>query len=385
MPGALEGLRVVDLSSQTSGPYCTMMLGDQGADVIKIEQPGKPDNARLIPPFINESSVAFATWNRNKRAMTLDVKAPADREVLFRLLATTDILVENFKPGAMERQGLGFDDLHKSFPRLIYGKISGFGNSGPYRALPGYDMIAQAMSGLMAITGPKDGPPHRLPIALSDVAAGMFLAFGILAAVQARHRTGRGQFVETSLLETALAFQNHEAVHYFTKGENPPRMGQGHRGASPYGVVRTSDGHMTINADRQDQYQQFCEIIGSPQLAHDPRFGNTALRVANNETLMSLIEQRMISNTRAYWLEKFQSAGIAAGPVLEHHEIFNDPHVLERGMVTEIDHPQIGRMRTLGVPLKMSDTPPGLRRAAPLPGEHDAEIRAELAGNGPVR
>ncbi len=253
--GALEGLLVLDLTSHLSGPYAAMMLADHGADVIKIEPPGGGDSARNMPPFINGESAPFMTWNRNKRSVALDFKNPDDKAALLDLVDRADILIENYRPGVMARLGLGWDVLHARNPRLIYGAISGFGQTGPYASRGGFDLITQGMSGLMSTNGPEDGPPHRLPIAISDVTAGMFLAFGLLAAVEARHRTGEGQFVETSLLEAATSLAVYESAHYFATGTRPARIGQQHRGSAPYRVFATSDGYITLGASQQKFFQ----------------------------------------------------------------------------------------------------------------------------------
>ena len=248
MAGALAGLRVIDLSGHLSGPFCAMQLADHGADVIKVERPDGGDEARRMPPFVNGESAPFMVWNRNKRSVTLDLKDAADRGRFLALLETADVLLENYRPGTMDRLGLGYEALKVRFPLLIYCAISGFGQTGPERGRGGFDLMTQAMSGLMAVCGPADGPPHRLPIAISDVGAGLYAAIGILAAVEARHRTGRGQFVETSLFEAAMSLGVYEAAHYFTTDEKPPRIGQAHRGSSPYQVFKTADGWMTIGA-----------------------------------------------------------------------------------------------------------------------------------------
>ena len=279
MPGALSDLLVLDLTSHLSGPYAAMMLGDQGADVIKIEPPGSGDAARGMPPFVNGESAPFMIWNRNKRSIVLDLKQGDDIATMLALVDRADILIENFRPGVMDRLGLGYEALHARNPRLVYGSISGFGQTGPYRGRGGFDLMTQGMSGLMSTNGPEDGPPHRLPIAISDVSAGMFLAFGLLAAVEARHRTGRGQWVETSLLESATALGVYEAAHYFATGERPPRIGQMHRGSAPYRVFSTSDGYITVGARSRSSFFHCARCLGLKRL--QPILGSRATPIGS--------------------------------------------------------------------------------------------------------
>ncbi|MCC7275484.1 MAG: CoA transferase, partial [Alphaproteobacteria bacterium] len=255
----------------------------------------------------------------------------------------------------------------------------GFGQTGPYAGRGGFDLMTQAMSGLMAVNGPADGPPHRLPIAISDVAAGLFLAVGLLSALWRRERTGRGQWVETSLYEAAVSLGVYEAAHCFATGERPPRIGQAHRGSSPYQVFQTADGWMTVGAPQQNFYVRFCAIIGRPELIDDPRFLTNADRVANNDALVALIQEAMRGHPTAHWMAALEDAGIPAGPVMTHDQVFADPQILQREMVVETEHPTAGRMRNLGVAVKMSETPGGVRRPAPTLGQHSAEIRAEVA------
>ncbi|MGE0726106.1 MAG: CaiB/BaiF CoA transferase family protein [Alphaproteobacteria bacterium] len=377
MPGALEGLRVLDLTSHLSGPYCAMLLADHGADVVKIEAPGKGDSARRMPPFVGGESAPFMVWNRNKRSVCLDLKDPADRDVFLALADDADVVVENLRPGALARLGLGWDALHARNPRLILASISGFGQTGPYAARGGFDLITQGMSGLMAVNGPADGPPHRLPIAISDVAAGLHLAVGLLSALWRRERTGVGQWVETSLLESAVSLGVYEAAHWFATGERPPRIGQAHRGSSPYQVFATADGHVTIGGSEQHFFERLCTIIGRPELAADPRFQTNADRVAHNDALVALFQEALATRPSAHWLAEMDRAGIPAGPVLTHDQVFTDPQIVAREMVVDLDHPAAGRTQNLGVVVKMSETPGAVRRPAPLLGEHDAEIRAE--------
>jgi crotonobetainyl-CoA:carnitine CoA-transferase CaiB-like acyl-CoA transferase len=382
MASALEQLKVVDLSSHLSGPYCAMLLADHGADVIKVERPDHGDEARAMPPFVGGESAPFMIWNRNKRSVVLDLKTEGGKAALLQLIDSADVLIENFRPDTLERLGLGWTTLAARNPRLIYGAVSGFGQTGPYRLRGGFDLVAQGMSGLMSVCGPKDGPPHRLPIAISDIAAGMHLAVGILSALEARHRTGRGQMVETSLLEAALSLGVYEAAHVATTGQRPPRLGQAHRGSSPYQVFETADGWVCVGAAQQNFWTRLCDILGAPELQRDPRFVANSDRVRNNDELVSLLQIRFKEKSSAHWLTAMDAAGIPSGPVLNFDEVLSDPHIIARGMVVETLHPTAGSFKTLGIPVKLSDTPGAIRRPAPRLGEHTAEVLERLGSTG---
>lgn len=378
MPGALEGLKVLDLSSHLSGPYCGMLLGDHGADVIKIERPGEGDDARSMPPHVGGEGAPFMLWNRNKRSIQLDLKAEGARHSFLALVDGADILLENFRPGTMDRLGLGWEILSRRNSRLIYAAISGFGQTGPYKHRGGFDLVTQGMSGLMSVCGPAEGPPHRLPIAISDVAAGMHLCVGILAALEARHRNGRGQFVEVALLDAAISFGVYEAAHVFATGEEPQRLGQAHRGSSPYQAIQTADGWITLGAAQQNFWERLCAILARPELAHDPRFLTNADRVRNNDTLISLLQAEFLKKPASHWLEAMDAAGIPCGPVLGFGEVLRNEHVLARKMVVDTEHPTAGRIKTLGVVAKLSATPGSIRRAAPRMGEHTQDVLPEI-------
>ncbi|MBI4591594.1 MAG: CoA transferase [Candidatus Rokubacteria bacterium] len=374
----LEGLRVLDLSTQLSGPYCSMLLGDLGADVIKVERPGRGDDARAFPPFVNGQSAPFMTFNRNKRSLALDLKQPAGREICLALAARADVLLENFRPGTTDRLGLGSTHLEAVNPRLIYCSISGFGQTGPYRDRGGFDLIAQGMSGLMSITGEEDGPPLRVPIPLSDIGAGMFAAIGILAALAARERTGRGQCVDTSLLETPIAWSVYEAASYFATGEVPPRLGPGHRTSAPYQPFRTKDGWLNLGAASQQFWPKICRLLDLPELEKDPRFATNPDRVKHRKELAALLQQRFERETTAHWLAQLEADGVPAGPILTYDRVFADPQVAQRQMAVDVDHPVAGRSRVLGVPIKFSESPATIRRPAPTVGQHTEEILRTL-------
>jgi crotonobetainyl-CoA:carnitine CoA-transferase CaiB-like acyl-CoA transferase len=382
MAGALGGLKVLDLSSHLSGPYCAMMLADHGADVVKVEKPNGGDEARGMPPYVGDESAPFMLWNRNKRSITLDLKSEAGKAAMLRLVDQADILVENYRPGTMDRLGLSYETLSQRNPRLIFGSISGFGQTGPYSRRGGFDLITQGMSGLMSACGPIDGPPFRLPIALSDVAAGMHLAFGILCAVESRHRSGKGQKVDVALLDSAISYGVYEAAYFFATGQRPPRLGQSHRGSSPYEVFETADGYITVGAAQQNFWEALGEIVGLPELKSDARFRTNADRVVNNSVLVSMLQKKMKLHASAHWLQALDKAGIPSGPVLATDEILTDPHVLAREMVIQVEHPTAGDMNTLGIVAKLSETPGVLVRAAPRLGEHTEEILAAQTTGG---
>jgi crotonobetainyl-CoA:carnitine CoA-transferase CaiB-like acyl-CoA transferase len=375
---ALDGVRVLDLTTQLSGPYCAMILGDLGADVVKIERPGVGDDARATSPQINGESANFMTYNRNKRSVTLDLKHPEGRAIALRLAEHADVVLENFKPGTAARLGIGYDDVRAVNRRAIYGSISGFGQTGPYRERGGFDRIAQGMSGVMSINGEEGGPPLPLPIPISDIGTGMFAAIGVLAALAARARTGEGQHVDTSLLETPIAWSIYEAASYFATGQVPERLGPGHRAGAPYQAFRTKDRWLNLGGGSPRFWPRICELLGVPELADDPRFKALADRVKNRKELEVLLEARIMTDTTAAWLERFEAAGIPAGPILTYDEVFADPQVLHREMVVPVEHPTAGRTRVLGIPVKLSATPGRIRRPAPTLGQHTDEVLGEL-------
>jgi crotonobetainyl-CoA:carnitine CoA-transferase CaiB-like acyl-CoA transferase len=378
MTGALSHLRVIDLTSNLAGPYCAMMLADQGADVVKVEQPGDGDNVRRFPPFVEGQSAPFMLWNRNKRSVALDLKNPDDKAFCRRLCLDADVVVENYRPGVAARLGLGYEELSAEHPGLIYCSISGFGQTGPYRDRGGFDLIAQAMSGIMTVNGPADGPPMRLPIAISDVTSGMFAAFGILSALAARERTGKGQQVDVALLDSAISMQVYEAANYFATGKRQEKLGQGHRGSAPYQIFPTKDGWIALGAGSQKFWEITARLLGRPELVKDERFRTPADRVANNPALVALLEVPLRQQTTDHWFKLFDAEGVPCGPVMDHPQVFADPQVLARDMAVEVDHPAAGRGRILGTPVKLSATPGGVRRPAPQLGEHNEEVRAEL-------
>jgi len=377
-PGALDGLRVLDLTSQLSGPYCTMVLADLGADVVKVERPDGGDEMRAGAPHVGGESAPFMTINRNKRSLTLDLKAPDGLAIARRLAAAADVVVENWRPGTARRLGLGWEDVRALNSRAVYCSISGFGQTGPYAGRGGFDRIAQGMSGIMSINGDEDGPPLPVPVPIADIGTGMFAAIAILAALQARARTGEGQAVDASLLETPIAWSVYEAAAYFATGEPPRRLGPGHRTNAPYQAFRTADGWLNLGGGSPGFWPRICAVLGVESLVDDPRFVTPAQRVKHRAELERLLEARFRTASTAEWMARLEAAGVPAGPILRYDEVFADPHVRHREMAVEVDHPRAGPSRVLGVPMKLSATPGGVRRPAPTLGQHTDEILAEL-------
>jgi crotonobetainyl-CoA:carnitine CoA-transferase CaiB-like acyl-CoA transferase len=382
--GALDGLLVVDLTSHLAGPYCTMLLADMGAEVIKVERPGTGDDARRMPPFVDGIGAPYALWNRNKRSIALEPKLPADAEVLKRLIARADVLVENMRPGALARMGWDWAALRALNPRLVLCSISGFGQDGPWAAHGGFDLMTQGMAGLMATNGPADGEPHRLPIAVSDVTGGMFAAIGVLGALQARSRTGLGQQVEATLFEAALAMSVYEAAAVLGTGRRPDRLGQAHRGIAPYQVFRTVDGHITVGAGQDHFFARLCELLGLPGLARQERFATPAARVANNTALVGILADSFAQRGSAHWLAALEAAGIPAEPVLHYDEALAHPQAVARGVVADIPGATAGLRQTLAPAVRLGATPSAIRRPAPGLDEHGAEIRTWIMTDAPA-
>ena len=351
-----------------------MLLADHGADVVKVERPGGGDDTRLTPPFVDGESAPFMLWNRNKRSITLNLKDPNDLARFKALVEVADVVIENYKPGTAERLGIDYESLATINERLVYCSISGFGQTGPYSHRGGFDLIACGMTGLMSINGPPEGDPYRIPIPVTDLAGGMNGATGILLALAARERTGRGQHVDTSLFESGLALGVYEAANVFTNGEVPQRLGQRHRGSAPYQIFPTQDGYMTIGGANQPFWEQACAILGCEHLVSDKRFITKADRVANAAVLADELIPYFQAQSTDYWCERFEAAGIPAGPVMNHVQALNDPQARARNMVVEVEHSKLGKTKTLGVQVKLSETPGSVRRGAPLVGEHNDEV-----------
>jgi formyl-CoA transferase len=379
---SLDGIRVVDLTQVMAGPFCTMQLGDLGADVIKVEPPGTGDLSRSMGGahlrMRGPDNAPFFALNRNKRSVVLDLKRESDRAALLALARSADVFVENFRPGVTRRLGVDYATVSQQNPRIVYASLSGFGQDGPYADRPGFDLIAQGMSGIMSVTGEPGGRPVKCGVPIADLAAGLYAVTGILAALIARATTGRGQHVETSLFEAALGLSVWEATEYWATGRAPGPMGSAHRLNAPYQVFRTRDGHLTLAALTQQQWRQLCSVVGRESLAADARFATNDARMSNRAELAGALEDALAAETTETWVGRFLAAGVPAGPIQTYAEVFDDPHTIARRMVEEIEHPVEGRVRTLGFPLKMSETPPRVRRAPPRLGEHTQEVLREL-------
>ena len=374
---ALAGLRVIDLTQAMAAPFCSMNLADMGADVIKVEPPTGEDMRRGSASK-NGHSGTFTTINRSKRGITVDLKQPGGVEIIHRLVRTADIFVQNYRPGAAKRLGVDYETLRALNPRLIYCSVSGFGATGPYASRGGYDLIAQGMSGIISVTGDEDGPPAKAGLPVSDLSAGLFGAYGILCALEYRERTGEGQLVDTSLLEAALALTVWESSEYWVTGRAPKPLGSAHRLAAPYQALRASDGWFTVGANNNKLFEAFCGAIGRAELAADARFTGRRERMRHRDALIAEIERTTAKETRAHWLERLDRAGVPSGPINTYPEALADPHVLAREMVVDLVHPGAGPIKALGVPVKLSDTPGAVDRAAPLLGQDNTAVLTEL-------
>jgi formyl-CoA transferase len=373
----LAGLRVIDLTQAMAAPFCSMNLADMGADVIKVEPPTGEDMRRGSASK-NGHSGTFVTINRSKRGITLDLKQPRGVEIMHRLVRTADVFVQNYRPGAARRLGVDHETLAALNPRLIYCSVSGFGSTGPYASRGGYDLIAQGMSGIISVTGDEDGPPAKAGLPVSDLGAGLFAAYGILCALEHRQRTGEGQIVDTSLLEAAMALTVREATEYWVTGQAPRALGSAHRLAAPYQALRASDGWFTVGASNDQLFAALCAALGLAGLAADPRFAREPDRMRHRDALIAELERTTAKESRAYWLARFDAAGVPSGPINDYAEALADPHALARDMIVDLVHPGAGPIKALGVPVKLSDTPGAVDRPAPLLGQHNAEVLTEL-------
>jgi crotonobetainyl-CoA:carnitine CoA-transferase CaiB-like acyl-CoA transferase len=377
--GPLAGMKVIDLTHVMAGPTCTMMLADLGAQVIKVEKtPAGDDTRHTIPPRVGKESAAFLMMNRNKRGIALDLKTSGGKQVLRRLMAAADVLVENFGPGVMERLGFGYEEVHKQHPALIYCSLSGFGRTGPYRHRRGFDLVAQAMSGIMSFTGERaDGPPVKCGAPLSDITAGILAAMGILAAYAHRLKTGQGQWVETSLFEAALVQTYWQSAIALATGIAPRAMGSAHPLNAPYQAFEASDGWIVVGGANQTNWLRLLDALQAPELAQDARFATNADRMAHLDELSEELSRRFRTRPAAYWLEKLEQAGLPCGPVYDMLQALGDPQTLARQMVVEVEHAAEGRVKALGLPVKFSNTPGKVRTGAPLYGQHTREVLRE--------
>lgn len=374
----LDDLFVIDLTRALAGPFCTVMLSDLGARVVKVETPDGGDDTRgWGPPFVGQESAYFLSVNRNKESLTLNLKDARGAAILRRLLARADVLVENFRPGIMDRLGLGYAALHREFPRLIYASISGYGQDGPYRERTAYDLILQGMSGLMGITGEEGGAPVKVGVAIADICAGMYAAYGILAALRVRDRTGRGQLVDAALLDGVVSWLTYNAGIYFTTGENPGRLGSAHPTIVPYQAFRTADGFINVAVGSEAIWRRFCEAV-DPALAGDARYATNRDRVAHRRALIAHLAPIFAAQATRAWTGVLDRAGVPNGPILTIAEVFADPQVRHRRMVVDVDHPTAGTVQQTGVPVRLSDTPGQVRSAPPTLGQHADAILREL-------
>jgi len=370
MEAALSDVVVIDLSRVLAGPYCTMMLGDMGATVIKIERPGKGDDTRHFgPPYVAGESAYYLGLNRNKRSITLDFNNPEHMKRLLELVSTATVLVENFRPGMLERQGLGYETLRAMNPGLIYCSISGYGHDGPYAMRPGYDFVAQAESGIMSVTGEIEGEPQRVGSPVADVSAGLYACMSILAALHVREKTGKGQHIDISLLEAAVSLLSNVSSNFLISGEEAERYGNGHPNIVPYQAFRTQDGHIVVSCGNDRLYQTFCRLLGREDLAMDPRFATNPQRVRNREELVPILQELFLQRKTADWLTELRAAGIPCGPINTVSQVFSDPHLQARGFFWECEHPTAGTIKLSGSPIRLSETPTRLYKAPPLLGE----------------
>lgn len=380
----LENIRVLDLSRVLAGPYCTMLLGDLGADVLKVERPGSGDDTRQWgPPFAAGESAYYLCCNRNKRSLTVNLKSAEGRGIVSRLAAHSDVLVENFLPGTLDAWELGYDQLRLANPRLVFCSITGFGQTGPLRDEPGYDIMIQGMAGIMSITGEADGPPMKVGVAISDITAGLFASNAILAALFARERTGAGDRIDIALFDSTLAWLANVGSNYLVSGEVPQRRGTAHPNIVPYQAFQAADQSLIVAVGNDAQFQRFCQVIGRHDLAVDPRFATNARRVENRGVLLPLLAEIIARRPVANWLHDFEQAGIPAGPVNSINQAFQSPQVAARGMLLDVAHPRIGPLKLAGSPLKLASITAEPRRAPPLLGEHTAEVLQEVLGIAP--
>ena len=378
MPLPLEGIRVLDLTNVMAGPYCSMVLGDLGAEVIKLESL-EGDSTRNFEPKVNDESYCFAVLNRNKKSISVDMKAPAGKEIVLKLAAGCDIVMENFRPGVVKKLGIDYEALKQVNPGIIYASMSGFGQTGPYGRKGGFDIIAQGMSGIMMMTGHPGGRPAKVGIAMNDIACGVTTLYGILGAFIGKLRHGQGQYIETSLLEAGMAWSIWEFGAYFGNGELPTATGTRHRRSAPYQAFRTKDGYVTVGASGDKLWRAFVnQVVEQPHWLEDPRFERNPLRVKNADALEALIEEVTTTRPTAHWVEKLDAAGVPGGPVYTYDQTLADPHVQHRRMVHDIEHPVIGPMKTLGLPVKSTGELTQIRKPAPLHGQHTAEVLRDL-------
>jgi crotonobetainyl-CoA:carnitine CoA-transferase CaiB-like acyl-CoA transferase len=388
---SLQNIRVLDLSRVLAGPYCTQMLGDLGAEIIKIEKPGSGDDTRFWgPPFLKDKdgndtseSAYYLSINRNKKSVAIDISKKEGQEIIHKLLENSDVLIENFKAGGLKKYGLSYDDLKEKYPKLVYCSITGFGQSGPLAEEPGYDLMAQAMAGLMASTGEPDGAPMKVGVALSDIITGLHAAIGILAALNSREQTGEGQMVDVALVDCTLASLTNLAQYFLTSGKPAPRQGNAHSTIVPYQALETQDGYIVVAVGNNEQFARFCKILGHAEWAKDERFAKNTARVMNRAVLIPMIENEMKKKTSAVWIEEMRGADVPGGPVNRMDEVFAMEQTRHRGMEISMDHPAAPKsIKLVGSPLKLSKTPVSYEFAPPVLGQDTQEVLEKLPGLG---
>lgn len=377
---ALAGIRVLDLSRVLAGPYCTMMMADYGANVVKIEPPGAGDDSRSFGPFVGKESAYFMSLNRNKRSMMLNFKRPEERALFKEMVKWADVVVENYRPGTMEKFGLGYEELAQINPRLIYAACSGFGHTGPYRDKPAYDIIVQAMGGIMSITGAEDGEPTRVGASVGDVIAGMFTAYGVLLALFHREKTGQGQKIDVGMLDCQVAILENAISRYVTSGVNPTPLGNRHPSITPFASFTASDGHVIVGAGNDRLWEKLCNVLELADMINDPRFVTNAQRTANVLAMTERMNTVFVTRSIQEWITVLEAAGLPCAPINTIEHVINDPHVLAREMIVEVEHPVAGNFKVPGVPIKMSLTPGAVKSPAPLLGQHTVELMQEIMG-----
>ena len=379
----LAGVRVVDLTRVLAGPFCSMILADMGAEVVKVEEPGKGDDTRSWPPFKGGESTYFMSVNRGKLSLTLDLKSSGGQEVLRKLIAKSDVVLENFRPGTMDRLGFGYKTLAKKHPKLIYCSISGFGETGPEAGRAGYDLIVQAESGVMDLTGFPDGPPVKVGNSIGDLVAGMSAAQGITLALLARHRTRRGQKVEISMLDVMASLLTYQAGSYFATGARPMRRGNAHPSIVPYEVFKAADAYLVLGVANDSLWERCCAAIDRPDLVRDPRFDTVARRTEQRDTLVPLLNEILGTRSASEWLKRFEAAGVPAGRIKTVPEVCQSEQLQARGMIVRLPHPKAGEVTTMGVPVKLHGTPGAATMAPPVLGQHTDQVLRKVLGLTP--
>ena len=382
LPTPLDGIKVLDCSQILAGPYCSMLLADMGADVVKIEKPsGGDDTRRMGPPFLEGESAAFLAMNRNKRSVVLDFKHADGVAAMRRMLADSDVIIENYRAGVMGRLGLDYDSVRELNPGIIYCSISGFGRTGPYAERAGFDLIAQGMSGVMSFTGIQGSPPVKVGVPMADLNAGLYSAYGILSAYIHKLTSGEGQYLEVSIMEAALAYTVWESASYFATGNVPPPLGSAHRLSAPYQALRTADGHITIGAPNQSNWERLCKAMGREDLLADESYKDNAVRLMNREALEKDLEETFETRSTREWCEVLDASGVPAGPIYDMEQVWADEQVQARGMDVTLEHPKVGSIRNIGLAAKLYGSPGRIHSPAPLMGQHTREVLEESGFN----